>query len=166
MLVDRRPKGWPSFGTASTGAARLSSARALRCSLKWVNERNPYRVLQVSHETAPPKDRNPAAHAMYEHACGATCDCDLWAGRKEGMMSNQRGPLIPWATHMIQWYGQWAAKPQGGANPIKPCPSSDWGLQLAPMKPELLVIADQHAAVNTFSSLVLTARQCKGAGSG
>ena len=23
------------------------------CSLKWGNERNPYRVLQVSHETAP-----------------------------------------------------------------------------------------------------------------
>ena len=29
------------------------------------------------------------------------------------------------------------------------------------MKPELLVIADQLAAVNTFSSLVLTARQVK-----
>ncbi len=37
--------------------------------------------------------------------------------------------------------------------------SSDWGLQLAPMKLELLVIADQHAAVNTFSGLVHTARQ-------
>ena len=34
--------------------------------------------------------------------------------------------------------------------------SSDWGLQLDPMKLELLVIADQHAAVNTFSSPVLT----------
>ena len=44
-------------------------------------------------------------------------------------------------------------------------PSSDWGLQPDPMKPDSLVIADQHAAVNTFSSLVLTARQLKGAGS-
>ena len=36
--------------------------------------------------------------------------------------------------------------------------SSDWGLQLALMKLELLVIADQHAAVNTFPGLVHTAR--------
>ncbi len=33
------------------------------------------------------------------------------------------------------------------------------------MKSESLVIADQHAAVNTFPSLVLTARQFKGVGS-
>ena len=32
-------------------------------------------------------------------------------------------------------------------------------LQLACMKSELLVIADQHAAVNTFPGLVHTARQ-------
>ena len=37
-------------------------------------------------------------------------------------------------------------------------PSSDWGLQLDPMKLESLVIADQHAAVNTFPGLVHTAR--------
>ncbi len=37
-------------------------------------------------------------------------------------------------------------------------PSSDCGLQLAHMKEELLVIADQHAAVNTFPGLVHTAR--------
>ena len=36
--------------------------------------------------------------------------------------------------------------------------SSDWGLQLDPMKLESVVIADQHAAVNTFSGLVHTAR--------
>ena len=36
--------------------------------------------------------------------------------------------------------------------------SSDWSLQLDSMKPESLVIADQHAAVNTFSGLVHTAR--------
>jgi hypothetical protein len=59
------------------------------------------------------------------------------------MTSNQRVPLIPWATRMVQWLGQWVAKPQGGANPIKPGPSSDWGLQFAPMKPESLVIANQ-----------------------
>ena len=37
-------------------------------------------------------------------------------------------------------------------------PSSDCGLQFAHMKPESLVIADQHAAVNTFPGLVHTAR--------
>ena len=34
------------------------------------------------------------------------------------------------------------------------------------MKPELLVIADQQAAVNTFSDLVHTARQANKVGSG
>ena len=37
--------------------------------------------------------------------------------------------------------------------------SSDCRLQPACMKSELLVIADQHAAVNTFPGLVHTARQ-------
>lgn len=37
--------------------------------------------------------------------------------------------------------------------------SSDCRLQLACMKPESLVIAGQHTAVNVFLSLVHTARQ-------
>ena len=40
--------------------------------------------------------------------------------------------------------------------------SSDCRLQLAYMKLELLVIADQHAAVNTFPGLVHTARHTMG----
>ena len=40
----------------------------------------------------------------------------------------------------------------------KPVPSSDWSLQLDSMKPESLVIVDQHATVNTFPGLVHTAR--------
>ena len=36
--------------------------------------------------------------------------------------------------------------------------SPDWSLQLDSMKLESLVIADQHAAVNTFPGLVHTAR--------
>ena len=43
--------------------------------------------------------------------------------------------------------------------------SSDCRLQLACMKLELLVIADQHAAVNTFPGLVHTARHTMGVGS-
>jgi hypothetical protein len=42
--------------------------------------------------------------------------------------------------------------------------SSDCRLQLACMKSELLVIADQHAAVNTFPGLVHTARHTMKAG--
>jgi hypothetical protein len=43
--------------------------------------------------------------------------------------------------------------------------SSDWGLQLDPMKLESLVIVDQHATVNTFPGLVHTARHTMGVGS-
>ena len=43
--------------------------------------------------------------------------------------------------------------------------SSDWSLQLDSMKVESLVIADQHAAVNTFPGLVHTARHTMGADS-
>ena len=42
--------------------------------------------------------------------------------------------------------------------------SSDWSLQLDSMKSESLVIADQHAAVNTFPGLVHTARHIMGVG--
>ena len=45
------------------------------------------------------------------------------------------------------------------SKPHKDRPSSDCRLQLACMKLELLVIADQHAAVNTFPGFVHTARQ-------
>ena len=41
---------------------------------------------------------------------------------------------------------------------LKAILSSDCRLQLAYMKSESLVIADQHAAVNTFPGLVHTAR--------
>ena len=43
--------------------------------------------------------------------------------------------------------------------------SSDCGLQPAHMKSELLVIANQHVAVNTFPGLVHTARHTMGVGS-
>ena len=45
------------------------------------------------------------------------------------------------------------------SKPQKTCLSSDCRLQLAYMKPESLVIAGQHTAVNVFLSLVHTARQ-------
>ena len=42
--------------------------------------------------------------------------------------------------------------------------SPDWSLQLDSMKSESLVIADQHAAVNTFPGLIHTARHTMGVG--
>ena len=62
---------------------------------------------------------------------------------------------------MLQWSVQRVAKPQGGANPLKAAPSSDCCLQLDNMKSESLVTVQQLGAVNTFSGLVLTARQAK-----
>lgn len=45
---------------------------------------------------------------------------------------------------------------------LKFCLSSDCSLQLENMKLESLVIADQHAAVNMYPGLVLTARHTMG----
>ena len=57
---------------------------------------------------------------------------------------------------MAQTKGSEAAR---RSEPHKNHPSSDCRLQLACTKLELLVIADQHAAVNTFPGFVHTARQ-------
>ena len=51
-----------------------------------------------------------------------------------------------------------------GERTAKPSLSSDRRLQLACVKSESLVTADQHAAVNTFPGLVHTARHVMGAG--
>jgi hypothetical protein len=48
------------------------------------------------------------------------------------------------------------------SKPQKADPSSDCSLQLENMKLELLVIADQNAAVNAFPGLVHTARHTMG----
>ncbi len=50
------------------------------------------------------------------------------------------------------------SNPARGSKSQKHCHSSDWSLQLDSMKLESLVIADQHAVVNTFPGLVHTAR--------
>ena len=50
------------------------------------------------------------------------------------------------------------------SQPLKSRLSSDCSLQLESMKSESLVIADQHAAVNTFPGLVHTARHTMGVG--
>ena len=57
-----------------------------------------------------------------------------------------------------------SSEPARGSEPQKVRLSSDRSLQPDSVKPESLVIADQHAAVNTFSGLVHTARQTMGVG--
>ena len=66
--------------------------------------------------------------------------------------------LTPRATHVLQWPVQRVAKAQAGANRTKTGPSSDWRLQLASMKSDLLVNVGQHTTLNTFPGLVHTAR--------
>src|SRR3989344_9546144 len=74
--------------------------------------------------------------------------------------------LIPWATHTLQWRITMGRKRATSSKSHKFRLSSDWGLQPDPMKSESVVIADQQAAVNTFSGLVHTARQANKVGGG
>ena len=61
--------------------------------------------------------------------------------------------------------GTKGSEPARGSESQKAILSSDWSLQFDSMKLESLVIADQHAAVNTFPGLVHTARHTMGADS-
>ena len=79
------------------------------------------------------------------------------------MTSSQYGPYGQGCTRTTM-LGTEGSKTARWSKPLKGSHSSDWGLQPAPMKPELLVIADQHAAVNTFPGLVHTARHTMRAG--
>ena len=67
-----------------------------------------------------------------------------------------------WATHVLQWHQTKRSEPARGSKSQKRCLSSDCRLQPACTKLESLVIADQHAAVNTFPGLVHTARHTMG----
>ena len=73
-------------------------------------------------------------------------------------------PFMTWATHVLQWRITEGSEAVRQSKTQKIRPSSDCRLQLACTKLELLVIADQHAAVNTFPGLVHTARHTMGVG--
>ncbi len=77
------------------------------------------------------------------------------------MTSDRHAPYVQGFTHatMAGTTGCDAATRSGS---LKTGLSSDWSLQPDSMKAESLVIADQHAAVNTFPGLVHTARQTMG----
>ena len=120
----------------------MSSARVVRCWVKSRNERNPYGQLLRKRTLA----RLP-----------------LTKRRKVGTTSNHHAPYVLGYTRNTM------ASNKGKQNrEVEQIPkrrlSSDCRLQLACMKSELLVIADQHAAVNTFPGLVHTARHTMRAG--
>ena len=131
-------------GTTCTGAAWLSSARVVRCWVKSRNERNPHLQLPAgdaghSAETAGDKPE--------EGGDDVKSSWPLWAGLHTCYNGGDRG--------------EQGCEPE----PIsKSRLSSDCSLQLESMKSESLVIADQHAAVNTFPGLVHTARHTMGVG--
>src|SRR5258705_4181832 len=83
--------------------------------------------------------------------------------RKVGMTSSPHGLYVQGYTRATMG-GTKRRKPARGSQSQKAALSSDCSLQLDCMKLESLVIADQHAAVNTFPGLVHTARHITKAG--
>ena len=73
------------------------------------------------------------------------------------MTSSPHGPYEQGFTRHTM-VGTNGRKPARGSKSEKAYRSPDCSLQLDYMKSESLVIADQHAAVNTFPGLVHTAR--------
>ena len=136
----------PPFGSAGgdTGAAWLSSARVVRCWVKSRNERNPH--LQL-----------PAVRP------GTLQKLPVTSRRKAGMTSSPHG-LYGLGYTRATMVGTEGCEGVSWSQSQKTDRSSDCSLQLASMKSESLVIADQHAAVNTFPGLVHTARHTMGVG--
>ena len=125
-----------------TDAAWLSSARVVRCWVKSRNERNP----------------------CYQLPSGRAGHSDKTAGDKpeEGGDDVKSSWLLRVGLHTC-YNGHYREKRSREAGQIlKNVLSSDCSLQLENTKSESLVIADQHAAVNTFSGLVHTARHTMG----
>ena len=121
-----------------TDAAWLSSARVVRCWVKSRNERNPYGQL----------------YAVWP-------DCPFW---EEGGDDVKSAWPLRLGRH-TRYNGADSAQRHSNVKRIaKRRHSADWGLQLAPMKAELLVTAWQHSAVNTYPGLVHTARHVMGVG--
>ena len=96
-------------------------------------------------------------HSCQQVKLGTLCRLPGLTGRKVGTTSSHHAPYALGCTRATM-AGTEGCHPARGSGSRKAGPSSDWGLQPAPMKSELLVIADQHAAVNAFPGLVHTAR--------
>ena len=81
--------------------------------------------------------------------------------RKVGMTSSHHGPYGQGYTRTTMGRTE-GCEPARASQSQKPSLSPDRSLQLDSVKSESLVIADQHAAVNTFPGLVHTARHTMG----
>ena len=136
------PRDGISLRGTKTGGAWLSSARVVRCWVKSRNERNPYCQLLRKRTLA---------------------GLPLTKRRKVGMTSNHHALYDLGYTRTTMAFNKEKRNREVEQIPKKRL-SSDCRLQLACMKSELLVIADQHAAVNTFPGLVHTARHTMRAG--
>ena len=79
------------------------------------------------------------------------------------MTSNHHAPYVLGFTHATM-AGTESGEPVRVSESLKANLSSDCRLQLAYMKSELLVIANQNVAVNAFPGLVHTARHTMGVG--
>ena len=108
-----------------TGAAWLSSVRAVRCLVKSTNERNPFEQL-------------PAGDA------GNSAQTARLRGRKVGMTSSQYGPYAQGCTRATM-AGTEGSETARWSQPQRAGPSSDRGLQPDPVKSDLLVTAHQHS---------------------
>ena len=108
---------------SSTGAAWLSSVRAVRCLVKSTNERNPFAML-------------PAGRA------GDSSHTARSRERKVGMTSSQYGPYAQGRTRATM-AGTEGCEAARRSQPPRAGPSSDRGLQPDPMKSDLLVTAYQ-----------------------
>jgi hypothetical protein len=127
-----------------TGVAWLSSARVVRCWVKSRNERNPLLYLP-SGQAGNYKD---TARDNREEGEDDVKSSRPLHGGPDTYYNGYHNVQLSSNTWQI----------------TKTTLSSDWSLQLDSMKLELLVIADQHAAVNTFPGLVHTARHAMGFG--
>ena len=127
-----------------TGVAWLSSARVVRCWVKSRNERNPHSYLPASNV------------GNYKRTAGDKPE--------EGGDDVKSSWPLRVGLHAC-YNGGYRRMPRGDPEQtLKSHLSSDCTLQLECMKSESLVIADQHAAVNTFTGLVHTARHAMGVG--
>src|SRR5262245_22571587 len=77
--------------------------------------------------------------------------------RKVGTTSSHHDPYVQGHTRATMG-GTKGREPARGSQSQKAALSSDWSLQLDSMKLESLVIADQHAAVNTLAGIVHSTR--------
>lgn len=155
-VVPRRKLRDPTRG-AGTGAARLSSDRAVRCWVHSHDGRNPRRLLldRPSAGRSSSQTRPPPTMAQSEVPSAG------W--RKAGTTSSRHGPHALGDTRATV-VGTKGCQPARVSQSQKANPGSDCRLQPACTKSKLLVIAGQHTAVNTFSDPAHLARHVLGRG--